>query len=76
MLGAEAYNDGFEVTLNEVKLDAAHEWSGQKIKDLDISRRSFIVSVKRRGKALVPGGDLKLLSGDIVIMYTKKNKLI
>lgn len=76
VLGAEAYNDGFEVTLNEVKLDAAHEWSGQKIKDLDISRQSFIVSVKRRGKALVPGGDLKLLSGDIVIMYTKKNKLI
>ncbi len=76
VLGAEAYNDGFEVTLNEVKLDADHEWSGQKIKDLDISRQSFIVSVKRRGKALVPGGDLKLLSGDIVIMYTKKNKLI
>ena len=42
------------------------------IKDLDISRQSIIVMIKRKGKTIVPSGSVVLLEGDEVVMYTRK----
>ena len=42
-------------------------------KDLDISRQTYIVMVKREGKALVPNGSLILRKGDVIILYTKEH---
>jgi len=39
--------------------------------DLDISRQSIIVLVKRRNKSLIPNGNMKLETGDRVFIYTK-----
>ena len=41
-------------------------------KDLDISRQSIIVMIKRKGKTIVPSGSIILLEGDEVVMYTRK----
>ena len=43
------------------------------IKELDISRQTLIVMVRRNGKLLIPDGALTLHAGDMVLMYTKKN---
>ena len=42
-------------------------------KDLDISRQTYIVMVRRDGKALVPNGSLILRKGDVIILYTKEH---
>ena len=45
------------------------------IRDLDISRQTVIVLVKRRNKALIPKGNMILREGDRVFLYTQQHLL-
>ena len=65
------FGDGGHIELKEIILKKRHPWNGRPIRDLDISRQTMIVMVRRRGKALIPNGDLALLEGDKIILYTK-----
>jgi len=72
VLGAEPYgDDDSHIDLKELILRRHHPWNGQRVRELDISRKTVIVMVKRKGKILIPNGDLKLLEGDKVILYTQ-----
>jgi len=71
VLGAEPYEDRADIVLKEVVLKKQNPWVGLKIKDLDISRQSVIVLVKRRNKSLIPNGNMMLEAGDRVFLYTK-----
>ena len=73
VLGAESVGDDRHIDLKEVVLRRQHPWTGQAIRDLDISRQTFIVMVRRKGKILIPNGDLVLLEGDSVILYTQSH---
>ena len=70
---AESPSEGMLEDVKEIILHAKHPWNGQKIKDLDISRQTFIVLVDRAGKMIMPDGDLTLLEGDKVLLYTKES---
>ena len=72
ILGAEAVKDDTHVDLKEVVLGRHSPWNGQRVMDLDISRQTIIVMVKRNGKVLVPNGDLVLLEDDCVILYSQE----
>ena len=72
ILGADLYDVDTDLRLKEIELKAQHEWTGQKIKDLDISRKSFIVTVRRGNETIIPRGNLRLREGDLVILYTKQ----
>ena len=72
VLGAESANDNTYIDLKEVVLKEQNPWANECIKDLDISRKSIIVLVRRAGTLIIPKGDLKLLPGDSVIMYSQK----
>lgn len=72
VLGAEPLRGDQPIELTEIELQNTHPWSGQAVSDLDISRQSFIVMVKRNDHALIPKGSLVLRGGDVVYMYTKK----
>lgn len=72
VLGAEGYHDEPGITLKEIVLKEHHPWVSQMIKDLDISRQTLIVMVRREGKLLIPGGSLILRAEDMVLLYTKK----
>ena len=71
VLGAESLGDDSNIELKEIVLKAQHLWNGQPIRDLDISRQTVIVMVQRRGKAIIPNGDLVLSEGDKLLLYTK-----
>ena len=71
VIGAESVPDSERITLKEVTLEKRHSWTGHLIRDLDISRHSVIVLVKRHGKALIPHGNMLLQEGDTVILYTQ-----
>ena len=71
VLGAESLDTGKHLDLKEVTLREQHPWNGLRIRDLDISRQTIIVMVERRGKMIVPRGDLVLREGDQVLMYTQ-----
>ena len=79
VLGAESlrdksFGDGGHIELKEILLKAQHPWNGQPIRDLDISRQTVIVMIERRGKAIIPDGDLVLSEGDKIILYTKLHR--
>jgi voltage-gated potassium channel len=72
ILGAEPLKDDRHIDLKEVVLMKHSPWNGQLIRDLDISRRTIIVMVKRNDTVLVPRGDLLLLEGDHIILYSQE----
>jgi voltage-gated potassium channel len=71
VLGAESFGDDTHINLKEIQLRKQNPWNGQRIRELDISRQTIIIMVKRKGKVLIPNGDLRLLEGDTLILYTK-----
>lgn len=71
VLGAEALKDDSHIDLKEIILREHHPWNGQAIRDLDISRQTIIVMVNREGRMLIPRGDLVLLGGDKIILYSQ-----
>lgn len=58
--------------LEEVVLEHNHPWIHMHIKDLDISRQSFIVMIKRKNKNIRPQEDMVLKENDIVLVLEKK----
>lgn len=72
VLGAEALKDDRHIDLKEIVLLKHNPWNGLAIRDLDISRQTMLVMVKRNGTMLVPRGDLVLLEGDRVILYSQE----
>jgi voltage-gated potassium channel len=72
ILGAESLKDDKHIDLKEVVLLKHNPWNGLRIRELDISRQTIIVMVKRSDTVLVPKGDLMLLGGDHVILYSQE----
>lgn len=72
ILGAEALKDDNHIDLKEIVLLKHHPWNGQRIRDLNISRQTFIVMIQRNGVMLVPKGELMLLEGDHIVMYSQE----
>ena len=59
------------VAIKEIVINEGHSWADTAIKDLDISRQSYIFMIRRSGKALVPNGKLVIKAGDVVLLYDK-----
>lgn len=75
IIGAESLSDDKHIDLKEIVLRKHNPWNGQYIRDLNISRQTIIVMVKRKKTVLVPRGNLMLLEGDHVILYTQERIL-
>ncbi|MBQ7887050.1 MAG: ion transporter [Clostridia bacterium] len=73
VLGAESFGSDEHIDLKEVVLLKHSRWVGERIRDLDISRQTVIVMIKRKGKVLIPNGNLVMQEGDKVIMYTQQH---
>ena len=74
VLGAESMKDENLIDMKEIIINRNHPWLGKEIRDLDISRQSFIFMVKRRGEAIIPRGSLVLLQDDMVFIYSKLSR--
>lgn len=73
VLGAEPFSEHEKINLKEIVLKEQNPWTGLRIRDLDISRHSVIVLVKRGNKALIPNGNMILTVGDRVFVYTQQH---
>lgn len=58
--------------MKELILKEDHPWANREIRELNISRHTLIVMVRRGGKLLIPDGSLLLLPGDMLVMHTKR----
>ncbi len=73
VLGAPSMDHDHPIDLKEVILRRQHPWNGKRIRDLDISRLTIIIMIKREGKSFIPNGNTVLHEGDRVILYTQIN---
>lgn len=71
VLGAEIYEKDDSIKLKEIVLQKENPWVGMRVRDLDISRQSIIVLVKRRNKSLIPNGNMLLHVGDTIFLYSQ-----
>ena len=71
VLAAESFQDKEHIRLKEIILQKNNPWNGHRIRDLDISRHSVIVLVKRKERVLIPNGNLILREGDMAILYSE-----
>lgn len=73
VIGAEPFANDEHIDLQEIALRRRHPWVGEMIKNLDISRHTMIVMVKRRGRVLIPNGSFLLKENDVVVLYSQKH---
>ena len=73
VLGAGSYREDGRIELQEIPLQPQNPWVGHPLRDLDISRQTVIIMVRRRNRTLIPNGGLKLLAGDKVFLYTQSH---
>ncbi len=71
VLGAAPPRGGIPIELKELVLLEKHPWNGQCLRDLDISRQTVIVLLKRGGRAIIPKGSTRLKAGDTLLLHTK-----
>ncbi len=71
IFGAEPFGETQEdIHLTELILREDNPWVGKRIRDLDISKHSIIILVKRKNKVKIPNGNMVLQEWDRVFMYT------
>ena len=68
---AEKIKEIQPIDLKEITINDGHSWNGVAIKDLDISRQSYIFMIRRKGKAIIPRGNLTIKAGDVILLYEK-----
>lgn len=73
VLGAEGYKHDIGIRLKELVLKDQSNWVGLRISELDISRKTMIVMIRRGNRMLIPNGSTILRSGDVLLLYTRKN---
>ena len=71
VIAAEPVGGDTPIELKEITLLKHHPWNDQQIRDLDISRQTLIVMIKRDGRIIIPNGDTTLRMGDVVLLHSK-----
>ena len=76
VIAAESNAGDDHVELKEITLLEHNPWNDKCIRDLDISRQTLIVMVKRGNRIIIPQGDTRLHAGDVVLVHSKVPVLI
>lgn len=58
-----------EANVEEMTLTKGHSWIGQQIGDLDISRHSYVIMLKRGNKNIPPREDTRIRENDTLLIY-------
>ena len=72
VLGAEPVLDRTKINLKEIVLLEKNPWNDRLIRDLDLSRQTMIVMVKRGSRTIIPKGSTRLQVGDKLLLHTKE----
>ena len=73
VLAAEAFKDDLGIALKEVTIKDEHPWIDKRIRQLDISRQTLIIVIRRKNKIIIPHGETIIKKNDVLIVYSKKD---
>lgn len=72
VLSSQALQDDRHIEFKEISLMRHHPWNGLQISELDISRQTVILMVKRGDSNIPPAPELVLEAGDRIIMISQE----
>ena len=72
VLASEGLPTDRGVTLRQMVLRERHPWVGLRVMDLDISRQTLVVLLRRGEELTVPTAVMHLEAGDTLILYTRR----
>ncbi|MCR4674858.1 MAG: ion transporter [Lachnospiraceae bacterium] len=72
VLGALEYQDDMDIRLKEFSVTEDHPWRGKHIKDVNVPKDTVVVSILRRGAAVIPKGSTLVQKGDLVTVCEKR----
>jgi len=72
VIGAQECDINVDIELKQVELRQRHPWVGHTIKDLDISRHTLVVMIRRDDNVIIPNGDTLLKEGDVLFIFSRK----
>lgn len=61
-----------DARLEEIRLLNGHEWIDKQVKELDISRKTFILMIRRKNHIVQPEENTKLALGDVVVLLDRR----
>ena len=73
VIGAMALDEEDNLEIKEVFIKKDNENINKKIKDLDISRQTIILSIQRKNKTIIPNGETTIKENDILLVYSKSH---
>lgn len=72
VIAAEECRMDVDIDLKQLELRKRHPWVGHTVKELDISRHTLVVMVRRKDNSFIPTGDTMLCEGDVLFLFSKK----
>ena len=57
-----------DIPLVEVPVTSGHKWADKPLSQINLPKDSLMVMIKRNSEILIPGGNTKILTGDILVM--------
>lgn len=58
--------------IHEITLEENHAWIGKRVKEIDISRLSFVIMIRRGSSIIQPEGETKLRYQDTVVLLDRR----
>lgn len=75
MAGQLSLIDKIGAEILEVEISENSSINNQKISDLSLPRGVLIAMINRRGKSLMPTGDMVIYEGDVVLLFASRGKM-
>ncbi|SKA68558.1 voltage-gated potassium channel [Eubacterium uniforme] len=70
VISADDKDNEYKLQLREIEMLAKHRWVGQMLKDIDISRQTHVVMIKRGDNVYKPSSKFILKEGDKILVYS------
>jgi voltage-gated potassium channel len=58
--------------VREFPIPEGHDWENRAIQSLELSHNTTVVSIVRKGKAVIPKGNTVIRKGDLVTLCEKR----
>lgn len=66
--GSPFWTDGSE-DLEEVEIEASHDWTGKSIRELNLPETQLISMIIRDNESLIPDGNTRIHQNDLLVIY-------
>lgn len=72
ILSAFSYKSDDDIVLREVLIDETHKWNNKSVAELNISKNSLVIMIKRDDEVVIPNGNTLIQYRDMLVLSIYK----